>query len=246
MSTLGGKAVGFVLISALGSLFSVLVAPSFGLAGQALAQQVQVTICHATASSSNPYVQLTVNANAVDGNGNGSSDHNRDDHQNGEDIIPPGSWDADGRNWDAAGQAIWNNDCEVPTPSITPTPSPTPSVTPTPTPSSTPSVSPSTTPTSTPIPSTVAQGGIRSMCRVALTNRGTVNNVASAWGSTGGNTSNGNTQGGSSLSGNVKINFSLNNRVNVVSPLPQCPKLRVQATQRNLHTGENSTNSNSL
>jgi len=66
----------------------------------ALASHDDVTICHATGSTSNPYTKITVDDNAV--NGTGQSDHNRSGHQNGEDIIPPGSWDSDGRNWDAA------------------------------------------------------------------------------------------------------------------------------------------------
>jgi hypothetical protein len=65
----------------------------------------RVTICHATASATNPYVQITVSENAVrEGRG-----HNRDNHQDGEDIIPHGPWDPDpdgGRNWDAASQTI--------------------------------------------------------------------------------------------------------------------------------------------
>jgi fibro-slime domain-containing protein/LPXTG-motif cell wall-anchored protein len=72
----------------------------------------QVTICHNAGGSGN-FTQLTVDANAVDGVGGG--DHNSGGHQGGKDIIPPGSWDANGRNWDAAGQAIWNNGCVVPT-----------------------------------------------------------------------------------------------------------------------------------
>lgn len=98
MYLLGGKFayIGVALVALGVLLFSVVQAQ----------QPTQVTICHATGSSSNPYVQLTVNDSAVDGNGNGNSDHNRNDHQNGEDIIPPGSWDADGRNWDTQGQLI--------------------------------------------------------------------------------------------------------------------------------------------
>src|SRR5262245_18640917 len=46
----------------------------------------KVTICHATGSASNPFVQITVSENAVR-NGRG---HNHDGHQAGEDIIPPG------------------------------------------------------------------------------------------------------------------------------------------------------------
>jgi LPXTG-motif cell wall-anchored protein len=78
----------------------------------------KVRICHATSSSSNPYSSTPVDDDAIDGNGNGSSDHNRIDHQNGEDIIPPtyidgslGTWPT--RNWDAEGQAIWRNDCNT-------------------------------------------------------------------------------------------------------------------------------------
>lgn len=71
----------------------------------------EVTICHATGSNSNPFEKIGVDDDAV--NGNGSSDHNRNDHQNGEDIIPPGPWDVDGRNWTTTNQAIWANDCET-------------------------------------------------------------------------------------------------------------------------------------
>ena len=75
-----------------------------------------VTICHATGSASNPYVQITVSENAVrDGKG-----HNRDGHQNGEDIIPPGPYDPDGRNWDAARQTIYNDGCLTFLPNVLP------------------------------------------------------------------------------------------------------------------------------
>ncbi len=96
-----------------------------------------VTICHATHSESNPFVTETVDDDSVDGIGEGSgqsADHNRDDHQDGEDIIPPGSWDPDGRNWDANGQAIWNNGCSMPgsspAPSADPSADPSPSADP--------------------------------------------------------------------------------------------------------------------
>jgi hypothetical protein len=76
----------------------------------------RVTICHATASATNPYVQITVSENAVrEGRG-----HNRDNHQDGEDIIPPGPHDPDGRNWDAAGQTIYDNGCLTFAPDILP------------------------------------------------------------------------------------------------------------------------------
>lgn len=80
----------------------------------ASATTTDVTICHANNGSG--WTQQTVDSSSV--NGGGSGDHNSNSHQGGDDIIPPGFWDADGRNWDAEGQAIWNNNCEVP-PSVT-------------------------------------------------------------------------------------------------------------------------------
>ena len=75
----------------------------------------RVTICHATGSATNPYVQITVSENAVrEGRG-----HNRNSHQGGEDIIPPGP-DHPGRNWDVAGQTIYGNGCLTFAPDILP------------------------------------------------------------------------------------------------------------------------------
>ncbi|KTR86147.1 hypothetical protein NS354_06055 [Leucobacter chromiiresistens] len=69
-----------------------------------------MTLCHATGSEKNPYVSITVNAN---GTANGHIGH-----QDGRDIIPPFTYNDHGeegsfggQNWDAAGQAIWNNGC---------------------------------------------------------------------------------------------------------------------------------------
>src|SRR3990172_5275267 len=109
-------------------VIAVMVVFFFFVTGKARAT-TQVTICHATSSQQNPYQKLTVDWNAVDGSGGG--DHNTSGHQNGNDIIPPGFWDFNGRNWTTQGQATWNNNCNVPQP--TPIPSPT-SVPPTPTP----------------------------------------------------------------------------------------------------------------
>lgn len=63
-------------------------------------------ICHATGSSSNPYVSQTPS------NSGQLMGHVGANHQNGEDIIPPiPGYLPSGQNWDTAGQAIWDNDC---------------------------------------------------------------------------------------------------------------------------------------
>jgi hypothetical protein len=115
-------------------------------AGQASATQDdehKVTICHRTKSVSNPYTQNSVNFDSATGElkDNGDGDHTSHTGpvwdanttypapHNGDqwgDIIPPYTWDGgghyDGLNWDAAGQAIWNNDCNPTTSTDTVTP----------------------------------------------------------------------------------------------------------------------------
>src|SRR3990167_9483432 len=122
-----------------------------GFGGVVYANHNDVTICHATGSHSNPYVKITVDDNAV--NGHGPGDHNRDGHHHGRDIIPPGSWDTDGRNWTAQGQAIWNNNCNIPQTSPSPSPSPSPDPSPDSSPSPSPSPSPDPSPDPSPSPS---------------------------------------------------------------------------------------------
>lgn len=89
----------------------------------------KVVICHATASASNPYVKIEVAVESVDGdltNDNGNGDHYSEhlgpvypttgvDGKWG-DIIPKLDYiqNHEGRNWDAAGQAILRNDCNIP------------------------------------------------------------------------------------------------------------------------------------
>ena len=127
----------------------------------------KVRICHATASQTNPYVNIEVDSSSIE-NPNGNKYLNgHGDHIN--DIIPEftfGETQFLGRNWDDTGQAIWKNDCKVvlPTPSPTPTePTPTPTPTePTPTPTEpTPTpTEPTPTPTEpTPTPTDVPAGG---------------------------------------------------------------------------------------
>ena len=74
----------------------------------------KVTLCHATKSKSNPYVEISVNANGSVSGHAGSS------HQNGQDIIPPFDYNDNGttkhfpgQNWNSSGQAIFNNGCHA-------------------------------------------------------------------------------------------------------------------------------------
>ncbi len=114
----------------------------------------KVVICHAIPpdTAANGWRQLDVD---IASSGFLKSGHST---EHDADIIPPYTYldfAFEGLNWDAFGQAIYENDCEVPTSTATPTPTPTatlppPTPTPTATPTATPSVAPSPTPTSTP------------------------------------------------------------------------------------------------
>lgn len=75
-------------------------------------KKTRVTLCHATASATNPYVRITVAPEAVYTQGH-------DQHQDGRDIIPPFSYEEDGvtrqypgKNWDSESQVIFNNGCK--------------------------------------------------------------------------------------------------------------------------------------
>ena len=77
----------------------------------------KVTICHATASKSNPYVEITVDIASILGDsGHGHSGVNIGD------IIPPISVDGSvayaGHNLDS-GQAILDNHCNIPSDTTT-------------------------------------------------------------------------------------------------------------------------------
>mgnify|MGYP003439728108 FL=1 len=93
----------------------------------------KVTICHRTNSVTNPYSKTPVDTSAIDGNlgnDNGQGDHYAEHlgaafdenttyptPHNGDqwgDIIPPLPGVHTGLNWTTAGQAIYNNNCNVP------------------------------------------------------------------------------------------------------------------------------------
>jgi hypothetical protein len=70
----------------------------------------KVTLCHATASTKNPFVKINV---AAAGAYNG---HLGAPHQDEEDVIPPFTFRGHSaqQNWNANGQATFNNGCAVP------------------------------------------------------------------------------------------------------------------------------------
>ena len=94
-----------------------------GLAPAAMAAppDSRIAICHATASTTNPYVRITVAQSSVDGdlgNDKGQGDHYAEhrgpigpvDDRWG-DIIPPIPGVHGGLNWDADGRATYFNGC---------------------------------------------------------------------------------------------------------------------------------------
>jgi hypothetical protein len=101
-----------------------LVSGSWLVATGATADTVEtVTLCHATNSNHNPYVPIEVD---VSGDLNGHADHTgpvwnptlKAQHIEWGDIIPPFDYGEgqhfDGLNWTTEGQAILNNECEIP------------------------------------------------------------------------------------------------------------------------------------
>jgi uncharacterized repeat protein (TIGR01451 family)/LPXTG-motif cell wall-anchored protein len=83
-----------------------------------------VDICHATGSHGNPYI---TNSPSKSGDVSGHDDHNGPTWFPGiavtwGDIIPPFTYPGGsypGQNWDTAGQAIYNNSCNVPNGTLT-------------------------------------------------------------------------------------------------------------------------------
>ena len=153
-----------------GMALAALMVPTSSLAAD---PKTEITICHGTGSQGNPYV---VNSPAINSSGAfagelaaGHNDHTGPLWTPGAaswgDIIPPYEYPpADftypGLNWTAAGQAIYNNDCNAVQATATPT-NPPPTATPTDTPpTATPTDTPPTaTPTDAP-PTATPTGGV--------------------------------------------------------------------------------------
>ncbi len=99
-------------------------------AGNGNVQHVPVTICHATGNPGH-WVRQTVDDDSILNDQHEALGNGHAVHQDGRDIIPPftttDGFNYPGHNWDADGQAIWNNGCAIPTVKIT---APEPVVTP--------------------------------------------------------------------------------------------------------------------
>jgi hypothetical protein len=67
----------------------------------------KISICHATKSTTNPYVHISIAKTAAY--------HAHIAHQDGEDIIPPFGYNGQtySQNWDSTGQAIHHNGCKA-------------------------------------------------------------------------------------------------------------------------------------
>lgn len=114
-----------IALAAAAALAASGVTASLALGGRPNNSGNKVTICHATGSAKNPYVEITPDASGV------ISGHYA--HQDHRDIIPPFDYyDSHGalhhfagQNWTAEGQAIFENGCKKPgSPGSSPPPPP--------------------------------------------------------------------------------------------------------------------------
>lgn len=157
------------------SLVALCVLASFGwLSSSGAVNDHQILICHATGNEGHYSTPTPTKQQIFNDNG-----HNSGGGVHPGDIIPPfaagehggQSWgDFPGLNWDAEGQAIYNNGCVVPVVETTTTSTTVPETTTSTTaPSTTTTVPETTTTTSPPVPPTVVeQGGPGSPVPVSL------------------------------------------------------------------------------
>ena len=88
-------------LAAVGTAAGVLGIASTAMAGEGPAPEdgEKVTLCHATASKTNPYVVITVDPNSVFRRGH-------DQHQGGRDIIPKFTYEQDGQSMEYPGKNL--------------------------------------------------------------------------------------------------------------------------------------------
>ena len=117
-------ALALLTASMVASVPALVTAPGAGAAPADRAEKVR--ICHRTSAVANPYVSIEVARSSVDGDA--GNDRGQGDHYalhagpawsvgmpkgaGWGDIIPPVSGVHEGRNWTAAGQAIWGAGCQ--------------------------------------------------------------------------------------------------------------------------------------
>ena len=129
-STTGWRIAAGVSLAGAAGLAGFMILPGVGATPSG-----SVTICHATALTSNPYTVNTVNTSSVNEIGNqylnGHGNHTGPVYGPGVsgwgDIIPafedgPSGTSFPGYNWGAAGQEIWGNGCQMPGASTSPAP----------------------------------------------------------------------------------------------------------------------------
>jgi LPXTG-motif cell wall-anchored protein len=157
------------VVGSLVLLFTMLVSAEAGAAGNGEgggkgADEHKVTLCHATNSYTNPYVEITVDYDAIiheghDGHTGPVFFAAIPKHEKWGDIIPPFDFGGDavyaGMNWTAEGRAILDNGCELPSATpITTAPAPTTTTAPETTTTTTPSTTTTAPSTTTTAPST--------------------------------------------------------------------------------------------
>jgi hypothetical protein len=129
------------IFAVIGVTLTALAVGGIGVVSASAQNEPQVTLCHATSATTNPYVVITVDQSAVFNNGvvpNGHGTHTGPifpDTEQGPgnsthwgDIIPPfGAYP--GLNNTTQGQAILANGCQIPTPPTTTPATTTPATT---------------------------------------------------------------------------------------------------------------------
>jgi hypothetical protein len=113
--------VGWIAVAALVGLLAFMPTPT---ALGSSPPEHKVTICHATPPDTAAQGWNVLEVDVA----SGGYQHQGHESEHTADIIPPyeyGDVSYPGKNWDAEGQAIWENDCKVVTPTATPTEGPT-------------------------------------------------------------------------------------------------------------------------